>query len=420
MGLLAAVTCALLLPGGENAWDGKSYAIHEWGTFTSVQGSTGVRLDGLVHDTHDLPAFVHDATRDGALSGASPKMETPVVYFYSPTAWHLMLSVEFPRGRITHWYPRATNVNSVWRARQLAPSADALATVPLADGSIAWGGQGELTVLAAGEARALPPVGGDDPWRFAREVAANAIEVRHLTATDVDSMLECERFLFYRGLGDFELPLVAKVAWEHASERAYRVSLRLDNARPDEPATRLVLIYVGEHGAGFRELPDVSDALDVGPIAIPLEPIDRAMSALVDLVAARLATTGLYDDEALAMARTWAASWFGEPGLRLLYVLSRARVDRELPLAILGDHGVAPENLVRTFVARTEILSPRFERHLAGVATALAADDPSAPLAIDAWGRLAIPYLRRARELTSDARIRERIDREVARRAMKR
>src|SRR4051794_35372590 len=36
--------------------------VHEWGTFTSMQGSAGADLEGLQHETESLPAFVHSST----------------------------------------------------------------------------------------------------------------------------------------------------------------------------------------------------------------------------------------------------------------------------------------------------------------------------------------------------------------------
>jgi hypothetical protein len=37
----------------------QSFIVHEWGTFTSVQGSNGKPLGGSHHGEERLPAFVH-------------------------------------------------------------------------------------------------------------------------------------------------------------------------------------------------------------------------------------------------------------------------------------------------------------------------------------------------------------------------
>ncbi|MEK7862968.1 MAG: hypothetical protein AAB295_06860, partial [Chloroflexota bacterium] len=38
---------------------GGGLEVHEWGTFTSLQGSDGVDLEGLHHEEEGLPPFVH-------------------------------------------------------------------------------------------------------------------------------------------------------------------------------------------------------------------------------------------------------------------------------------------------------------------------------------------------------------------------
>ena len=68
----------------DTGWDGERYVVHEWGTFTAVQGSDGGDLPGLLHDPFDLPEFVYDLTDELALTALTVKMETPVVYFYAP------------------------------------------------------------------------------------------------------------------------------------------------------------------------------------------------------------------------------------------------------------------------------------------------------------------------------------------------
>src|SRR5438477_12030332 len=37
--------------------------VHEWGTFTSVQGADGVSLEGLSHEEEPLPDFVYSRAK---------------------------------------------------------------------------------------------------------------------------------------------------------------------------------------------------------------------------------------------------------------------------------------------------------------------------------------------------------------------
>src|SRR5688572_7880490 len=70
------------------------YVAHEWGTFTSVQGSDGLQMDWNPQEISDLPSFVYEMNRVrtgkrgfvvAAKAGMSyrQRMETPVIYFYS-------------------------------------------------------------------------------------------------------------------------------------------------------------------------------------------------------------------------------------------------------------------------------------------------------------------------------------------------
>src|SRR5438552_2503433 len=72
-----------------------TFVVHEWGTFTSMQGAEGGTLEGMQHESEELPAFVHsrtqsrvspfhvvgDGSRNVPVRRVRTKMETPVLYF---------------------------------------------------------------------------------------------------------------------------------------------------------------------------------------------------------------------------------------------------------------------------------------------------------------------------------------------------
>src|SRR5215472_5173305 len=62
--LLAGVG-ALVAIGAMTRTTQKGLVAHEWGTFTSVQGSDGVLLDWRPLQTSRLPGFVYDWTKPG-------------------------------------------------------------------------------------------------------------------------------------------------------------------------------------------------------------------------------------------------------------------------------------------------------------------------------------------------------------------
>ncbi len=88
------------------------YTAHEWGTFTSVQGSDGLQLEWHPLTTLDLPGFVYgpagpigqSVSRDLLTKSrliARQRMETPVIYFYAPQSLSVAVTVDFPEGTIT-------------------------------------------------------------------------------------------------------------------------------------------------------------------------------------------------------------------------------------------------------------------------------------------------------------------------------
>src|SRR5438105_4652012 len=90
--------------------------VHEWGTFTSIAGKDGVALDWRpLNGATDLPKFVHTMqSADAGLRHANSKaeltaavrMETPVIYFYANREMNISTKVDFPKGKITEWYPQ--------------------------------------------------------------------------------------------------------------------------------------------------------------------------------------------------------------------------------------------------------------------------------------------------------------------------
>src|ERR671912_145081 len=91
--------------------DPSGLVVHEWGTFLAMNGSDGVSLDGMYHEEHALPSFVHARSRDQLrLPMSLLKTETPVIYFDTRQPQRVQVQVGFPTGLWTQWYPQATAV----------------------------------------------------------------------------------------------------------------------------------------------------------------------------------------------------------------------------------------------------------------------------------------------------------------------
>src|ERR1051325_7265622 len=132
--LATAPWCAL---AGSEAVE--NYVVHEWGTFTSVQGADGVLLAWNPLETTQLPGFVHDWNKPGldrrpagalnhdtkSLFVTLQRMETPVIYFYTDHERTVDVTVRFPQGLITEWYPQARDIGpSMFLPNKLATALD--------------------------------------------------------------------------------------------------------------------------------------------------------------------------------------------------------------------------------------------------------------------------------------------------------
>jgi hypothetical protein len=383
------------------------FVVHEWGTFVAMEGSDGLALEGLHHDEDDLPPFVHSRSRDQLrLHATSSKLETPVIYFYpsgSQRPRYVNVRVDFPEGIITQWYPQA------WQSSPRLLQGDPVP--PLKGGYMEW--SGELTPDPSGSAARsvvtslTPRTEPGHHWNFARDTRAALLTTNTWDWATGKTTREQEKFIFYRGLGRFVPPLRVQTAAEGR--------LTLANAGA-EPLEHLFVLRV-EGGRGvFQYLP----SLGVGAekrlqIAMSGEaaPLEEFVGKIGRAVGERLVEQGLFPDEAQAMVNTWSRSYFRTEGIRVLYLVPRAQIDRTLPLKItaqLANGGAAPTQVERVFVGRVECLTPEQEQKIEGWLRDLAASDAdratAARAGLLALGRFAEPHLRRAVQNSSDPAVR--------------
>lgn len=332
--------------------------VHEWGTFTSVQGQDGEQVWWQPFIKTDLPEFVYDAAvgnggfKGGPLlagKGASciVRMETPVIYFYSDIEREVDVRVQFPEGAITEWYPQATRIGP-----QLMTKAN---RTPLASLSqIEWQG---VTILPRDttEISASRLIRGRDPARANHYYAARATNANLLRVVSPHaSGVEYERDLFYRGTGNFPGPLTATID-ANETELSLTTSSR-------EPFADLFVVSIRQGLMRYQRVAPViagehtTIALDAAPFA----DINQVRPQLMDDMVQALQGAGLYPQEARAMVDTWKDQWFAEEGSRVLYLLPRSWTDRRLPLEV----SPRPNEMVRVMVGRAELITPTMERAL--------------------------------------------------------
>ncbi|HEY8563565.1 MAG TPA: hypothetical protein VIL74_24515 [Pyrinomonadaceae bacterium] len=367
--------------------------VHEWGTFTSVAGADGSALDWRpLGGASDLPGFVYtideadgyrqtydlklDPPRKGTIV-AKIRMETPVIYFYTKNEMEVSVKVDFPGGKITEWYPQAGTVNAQFAKGRTGRNAF--------DG-INWG----AIKLLPNETPDYRREAADSHYYPARETDAVPVQVCNADQTKIEK----EKFLFYRGVGDFGLPLRVKLDGE---------KLILEDSGAGEVKNLVVFENRGGR-VGFRTVEAVGRRMIVERPAT-----NKTVAEIFAELEKTLVSEGLYAKEARAMLETWKDSWF-EEGLRVFYVLSRRSTDQILPLGIEPQ----PKEIVRVMVGRVEVITPEMERDVRGqvglLTSGSAAARAEAENHLKKYGRFYEPILKNLLEIEKDAKVRAAIE----------
>lgn len=324
--------------------------IHEWGTFTSLINENGELMSGMHHEEEPLPGFVYGLREEGISSSldnryrcrphtkcafpspADPlsevipynefntkvtqKMETPVIYFYGKKDQKVNVEVAFPGGMISQWFPAAKTFNNHLSEFK--------------NGLMSW----EVSLKEPKDNQGYAKTKEDSIWNPARETQANTIQVNGET-------IEEERFIFYRGIGDFEVPLKVKIQ---------NSTITLTNTSDQTVPALFYLKTSKEFGVQkFLALPALK-AHESKSFSTTEAQLVKAVNTPIQKA---LVAQGLFSDEAISMLRTWKKSYFHTEGERLLYLLPSAWTETILPMKI----NPTPEKLVRVLIGRIELFS---------------------------------------------------------------
>jgi hypothetical protein len=333
---------------------------HEWGTFTAIAGKDGRAVEWLplglprFPPSTDLPQFVEHIDGVNFKLGlrGTIRMETPVLYFYSPRDVTVSARVSFSKGLITEWYPHADRI----QPGGVVP--DTSLSQLSADGSITWN-HVAVSPNLAGE---FPSEVQPNRYYAARETASSPLRVQTSTGEQL------EKFLFYRGVSASPLPISARLTSDGKLVVESPSELEIPNA---------ILFERRGERVGYRLIGPLTDATIADPPVL-----NGSVDSLYGDLEEILVGQGLYRDEAHAMVETWKDSWF-EEGSRLIYIVPRGFIDKVLPLTI----DPVPARIVRVFVSRLEIVTPATAL---AVRTALVHNDEAT---LEKYGRFLEPIL---------------------------
>ncbi len=405
---LLAVGLMMMLFSGSNAGDGgrpaqaeaatDKFVVHEWGTFTNFSGSNGIQLEFRPLLDGELPRFVYDRTLQKygskGLFVARQRMETPVTYFYTDRPRDVNVRVDFPRGLLTEFYPPVQTMGPTydgkpvklqdsyldWGRIRLLPQADFDAIQQVDENGMVW-------------KPSLPMVQGDNHYAYARETDSAVVEF-----TSFIEGRHYEKFLFYRGLGSFSLPLELKALGQGR--------FRVTNSG-NEAMRSLFLVHIDQGRIFFTQSPLLAAG---STLSLRQSSVESTTQELGEAVVAALLETGLYEKEARSMVKTWQSSWFGEEGTRLFYVLPQTLTDEILPLTV----SPPPDEVVRVLVGRMEVLTPeqadRIGAALADMGTCTSAQAEPLHSELARLGRFAEPALASMQQSETDIVRRAQLD----------
>jgi hypothetical protein len=380
-----------------------NYTVHEWGTFTSVQGGDGQLLPWRPLQTSELPHFVYDWTKAGLNRGGPiiykggmitlQRMETPVMYFYSDQPMSVGVNVAFPSGTITEWFPQASQIGPTFAA-DTNVSSDSI----LHESRAVWKNL-QITPPSEDDGKLLPQDTAGSHYFAARATRSDFVHTDSTVSTNNTS--ELEKFIFYRGAGSFKTPLHVTVDSNNL--------VTVENTGPASLA-HLFLVNIHDGVGAFGALDELPASNSVAWLQLSSEPADHwTQFPLADFqteigaqMQSALASEGLFPDEAQAMVDTWKDSWFSEPGVRVLYILPRAWTDEILPLAL----NPQPTGLNRVMVGRAEVITPDVVKNLVQILAKAAAGDADAAVQarkqLKALGRFAPPAVQLVAAQDSD------------------
>lgn len=343
--------------------------VHEWGTFTSFQDEQGRTIPGINVDDEPVPGFVHrlagvDIFAGGSLpaswSQGAPRchpdvtmrLETPVLYFYPPAGWESVpfdVRATFNGGWLTEFYPAAMTDGVNFPGALDANER----------GSLQWN---QVRLDPAGAA--WMPATSENVWLAPRAVAASVVVEPNAQ--------EAEKYLFYRGVGHLDAPIVVR-----RQRESITISLRAGTSLETLP--RLWIVEVGPDGhvrhrtlnPGTRTVKTAAFVGDAGANT-------SSLPALRGELSQALIAAGLYADEASAMLETWRLSYFESEGLRVFFVLPQSWTDAHLPLSIS-----TPAEVTRLMIGRVELVTDRQRARLDQLFALSDADIPKLPLYYD-------------------------------------
>ncbi len=377
------------------------YTVHEWGSASLLSkapmghcwhgdrcAARNCRRSFTTGQNAGYQRFGPKSSTTGKFAIISlQRMETPVIYFYADQEQTVDVSVQFPLGFITEWYPQADQIGPAGSPLDTS-ATNGRPSHTIGESGIHWANVALSPVRENDNTAAgLPPDQSGGHYFAARATDASLIRV----SSDTNGGFEREKFLFYRGVGDFPTPL-------RVTADAGGVITLANSGR--DPLTHLYLIKLHDGRGSFSYVEQIPagehQSLPVEPLTSEL-PVGELAQSIGEHVAGSLVIAGLFPREAAAMVNTRKDSWFAEDGWRVLGVLPEdvdGRHAADHAFAKTGAFGPRDDRTRRGFSRRKRFGDSHDELSQAGAGSEAA--EARAAVDVKKFGRFADPAVQLA------------------------
>lgn len=344
------------------------FIVHEWGTFSSIVDKNGKQVSGQrLEGGTSLPKEVYrlvDKTtnrrhsrkidsgysieygkEDVAFEGINIqndtiRMETPVLYFYSEKEIEIQVDVKFPNGSIGEWFPNRQNGELISEdylefssGKKEPNNSKKILDLKNYTGFISW----KAKILEPKNKSTLTINTNATEWIHPRETESNLVQRNN----------EIEKYIFYRGIANFENPILTKL--QSNKKEKFLVLKNLTNEKipfvfvlKNDYQNKKKLVY---WSGNMTENQNIKLNLN------DKEAKEFSETHILEFKKA-LEQAGLFPKEAEAMMNTWKKSYFEKQfGLTVFYIVPENKLNQLLPI----NFSVKPDEFKRAFIGRIKI-----------------------------------------------------------------
>jgi hypothetical protein len=386
--------CACLLACAAKAAE-PSFELHEWGVFGVYPNVKYANAD-MKAEWESLPKFMYGFVKEKTVPECPTAVWKPIVYIHTKDAFPLSMTVRFPKGMPTVWYPAAANMIGDLKGLIMADRLDWNLQVnqrPQAFLNCFKGTEIETKIETELEAELKTKLETErklkeaqlTPWvALARKPeSAQVFAEVGFDNHGLPVYYDDEKFVYYDGL----VPAPQYIKFSTLQKDLD--SLRIENSATFEIPAFFILDRSDKDRIRFGSLNNAKGKNFIVPMQ-EIKPAEWPAEA-EKTIAAAMVTAGLNKDEAESAIAIWRKDFFENDGVTLLWLLPQAEYDKLLPLSL----NPPAKKLVRVGLVH-QPHADGAEARILELIKQLEDSHEEASKALASIGGIALPYLREA------------------------